>query len=260
MSLTTESKYWSRYALRVPRGFFHPRIARYKRMVHLRLLENWAPSLPGKAILKTDLYEEAFGEDALLDELGRRSGLAVGIEISPPTAARARARFAHDRILSATAASLPFRPSSFDVVFSNSTLDHLPPPEVERALAEFARVLKPRGLLILTLDNKHNPLHVLSHWVRRLFGWFYTDRCYTVEEARSAAGRSGFRVTAATAVYHVPFLVNFAAKQASRFLGRRLEPGLDRLLNLFDRGEERPTRFLTGRHIALRAVLSQKPE
>jgi SAM-dependent methyltransferase len=260
MSQTSESKYWSQRALMIPRGVFHPRIARYKRMVHLRLLERWAPSLPGKAVLKTDLFEEAFGADALLDELDRRSGFAVGIEISPWTAARAKTRFATACLLSASAASLPFRPASFDLVFSNSTLDHLPPPDVERALSEFARILKPEGLLILTLDNKHNPLHVFSHWVRRLFGWFYTDRCYTVEEARAAVGRSGFRVTAATAIYHVPFPVNFAAKKASRFLGPRLDPGLDRLLRLFDRGEGWPTRFLTGRHIALRAVLAAEPK
>jgi len=238
----------------IRRAVFHPRIAAHKKDVHLRLCRSWAPVLEGRRILKTDLFEEAFGEDALLDELDRRSGCAVGIEISPWTAARAKGRFLALPILSGNVARLPFRSAAFDLIFSNSTLDHLQPTEVEKALVEFARVLKPGGLLILTLDNKHNPLHVFSHWARRLFGWFYTDRCYTVEEAREAVGRAGFRVTEATAVFHVPFPLNFMVKKASPLLGPRLDPCLDRLLLALDRGERRPTRFLTGRHIALRAV------
>jgi SAM-dependent methyltransferase len=245
----------NRYDPKNRRGLFHPLIALRKRSANLRLVEAWAPpSRENARILKTDLFEEAHGEDAILDDFARRWGFAAGIEVSPRTAALANDRFRGLPIIATSVAAIPFRPASFETILSNSTLDHLRPAEFERALAELARILKPGGVLILTLDNRHNPLHVFSHWVRRLFGWFYTDRCYTVDEAAAALRRHGFRVTDATAVFHVPFPVNFLAKTASRLFGRGIDPGLERLLDVFDRWERLGTKFLTGRHIALRAV------
>src|SRR5215212_2021616 len=43
------------------------------------------------------------------------------------------------------AASLPFDDGSFDLVFGHAVLHHL--PDLERAFAEFARVLRPGGTL-----------------------------------------------------------------------------------------------------------------
>jgi SAM-dependent methyltransferase len=45
--------------------------------------------------------------------------------------------------------SLPFAPASFDLVLSIDVLPHLPPGVEIRAISEFARVLAPRGLLLI---------------------------------------------------------------------------------------------------------------
>ena len=47
--------------------------------------------------------------------------------------------------------SLPFPDSSFDFVVSNGVLMHI--PELEKALSELARVLKPNGILVLNENN-----------------------------------------------------------------------------------------------------------
>src|SRR5579863_2738013 len=47
----------------------------------------------------------------------------------------------------------PVAEASVDAVFSSHNLEHLYPHEVPLALAEFLRVLKPGGLLLLTLPD-----------------------------------------------------------------------------------------------------------
>ena len=57
-----------------------------------------------------------------------------------------RVQFARDRGLNAligTAEDLPFGDASFDVIVSDATLEHL--PDIEQALAEARRVLRPGG-------------------------------------------------------------------------------------------------------------------
>lgn len=246
-------RYWDQYARKVNKASFHERIAVHKRDVHLRLIRAWFPDLAGKTILKTDSYEEAFGEDAFLDALSSPAALAVGMDISAEIAGRAKKRFPGLAFAAADTLGLPFRSSVFDLVVSNSTLDHLDQGDVPGAVKELSRIIKPGGTLILTLDNRHNPLHVLSHWLRRLFGWFYTDRCYSIPEARGLLEGNGFRVTETTAIFHVPFPLNFLAKTAQRIFGPKSGRCVERLVRFFGRLERYPTRLLTGRHIALKA-------
>jgi SAM-dependent methyltransferase len=245
--------YWNRYARKVRRAIFEERIARHKKDVHLDLIGRWAPLLEGQRILKTDSFEEAFGSDAFLDALATRARFAAGMDISAEIASRAKRRFPGLAFAAADIVSLPFKNAAFDLVVSNSTLDHLVSQDVLRGLKELARVLRPGGGLILTLDNKHNPLHIFSHWMRRVFGWFYTDRCYSVPESVALLKKSGFRALEATAIFHVPFPVNFMAKAADLLLGGAAVPLVEKAVHFFSGWERRPTRFLTGRHIALKA-------
>lgn len=78
---------------------------------------------------------------------------------------------------------LPFAPDSFDAVTNVSVLEHLPPAAMAQAVEAIARVLKPGGLLICTLDCwlrgepmvNHTPLdgtaleaylHTVGRWFR----------------------------------------------------------------------------------------------
>lgn len=244
---------WDQYAWRAKKGRFQDRIALHKKDVHLKLVRDWTSSLAGKTILKTDANEEAFGADAFLNELSATAAAAVGMDVSAEVVVRAKRRFPDLPYTAANVKNLPFGSSLFDVIISNSTLDHLPRKEVPEAVRELGRVLKPEGILILTLDNKHNPLHVFSHWVRRMFGWFYTDRCYSVPETSKLLRNNGFQVLAATAVFHIPFPVNFLAKTAERFFGSGMDVLVKGIVRLCGRLDRFPTRYLTGRHIALKA-------
>jgi SAM-dependent methyltransferase len=52
--------------------------------------------------------------------------------------------------------SLPFDDDSFDLVYANFVVEHLQHPE--RAFAEWRRVLRPEGRLVLLTSNRANPL------------------------------------------------------------------------------------------------------
>jgi len=244
---------WDQYARRAKKGRFQDRIALHKKNVHLELIRDWAASLEGKIVLKTDANEEAFGADAFLNELSATAAVAVGMDVSAEIVVRAKRRFPNLPYAAANVKNLPFLSSVFDIIISNSTLDHLPREEVPEAVRELGRILKPGAILILTLDNKHNPLHVFSHWIRRFFGWFYTDRCYSVPETTRLLRENGFQVLAATAVFHIPFPLNFLAKTAERFFGSGMNALIEGIIRICGGLDRFPTRYLTGRHIAFKA-------
>ncbi len=70
------------------------------------------------------------------------------------------------------AQDLPFPDSSFDIVVANHMLYHVPEPA--RAVAEFARVLRPDGTL-LAATNGPNHLDVIAGISRQVFGWSPLD-------------------------------------------------------------------------------------
>ncbi len=130
-----------------------------------RLCARWWPQAPVRAVLKTDLFDEAFSE-GLTAWLRARSRSAIGIDVTPAVAREAAAR---PRALTAAVADvrrLPFATEAFDVIVSNSTLDHFQDSaDIVVALRELHRVLRRGGVLILTLDNPANPVVALRNWL-----------------------------------------------------------------------------------------------
>jgi ubiquinone/menaquinone biosynthesis C-methylase UbiE len=100
---------------------------------------------------------------------------------------RGRRKIKSDRSMPATAdiTRLPYRDSSFDCVICGWVLEHLPDPRT--GLREIARVLEPRGrLLILTTETTF-----FGAWVSR----FYKCRTYSRDELRTACKEVGLHWT-----------------------------------------------------------------
>jgi SAM-dependent methyltransferase len=70
------------------------------------------------------------------------------------------------------AQDIPFDDASFDVVVANHMLYHVPDPT--RAAAEFARVLRPDGVL-LAATNGPDHLDVITEISRQVLGWSSLD-------------------------------------------------------------------------------------
>jgi ubiquinone/menaquinone biosynthesis C-methylase UbiE len=126
--------------------------------------------------------EVGCGEGVIADQLHRRFGEVVALDL-PDAGLRADWRgYAGPRFLHASALQLPFDDDRFDVVVAAEVLEHLPDPE--RGLAEMARVGRrhlvvsvPRepvfrgcnlvaGRYVRDLGN--TPGH-LNHWSKRGF-------------------------------------------------------------------------------------------
>lgn len=228
-----------------------------KRRAYLGLIERWG-GLPASGwVLKTDLFEEVMGPDAYLPELGKGEGTAVGMDISPAAASKARARFPGCRVLAADARALPFADGCFALIISPSTLDHFPEPkDFHRSLRELARVLARGGRLIITLDNRQNIFDPLLRLANRLgLVPFYLGRSYTVRELREGLERAGFAVQETTAILHNPRLTAVGAIALAK--GLRWNPLtklVQRTIIAAQRLEKTRLRYYTGSFIAAKAV------
>lgn len=197
-------------------------LAQMKRSAYLSLIERWGGVPCDGRVLKTDLFEEAMGPDAFLEELATPNSLLLGMDVSAQAAARAKQRDSRGlaRYLTADACNLPFASDSFSLIVSPSTLDHFTDSsDLGESLRELVRILDPDGRLIITLDNRQNvfdPLLRLAH--RAGLVPYYLGRSYTVNELRRELEAAGLTVVDTTAIVHHPRLTAVAAIGAAKRL------------------------------------------
>ena len=125
--------------------------------------------------------------------LARRGFRVHGVDFAPPVLAEARANVAaadvQDRVSlsQANLLALPFDDRSFRYVLCWGVLMHI--PEVERAIAELARVLSPGGRLIVGEGNMRSPDELALRLLDRLGR--------TTSRQRTPAGSERWRDTPA---------------------------------------------------------------
>ncbi len=239
-------------------------VGHFKRDVHLQLITRWHNDLENKVILKTDLFEEAHGPDHFLFDLKADKGLLIGIDISAVITAKAKrqaVKYGRDscRFVTCDVRALPFAGNALDVIVSNSTLDHFSEQRsMVHALSELHRVLKPKGTLIVTLDNKHSISYLISR-MKDLFGLnpFYIGETCSMAALTRMLQEVGFLVSETTTIIHGlenhGTLVQACIKKLNSPL---LNNGISKLLGYLERLERTPTRCLTGAFIAAKAVKS----
>jgi len=118
----------------------------------------------------------------------------TGVDLSPDMLERARARFNGEervRWIQSSAEHLPVDPASFDVVTCNNAL-HLIPDQAA-ALAEFRRVLVPRGILIVIDWDRNAPTIKLVNLNYEIFGQ-HPRHIMNAGELSRTIERSGFEI------------------------------------------------------------------
>src|SRR5262245_37470072 len=96
----------------------------------------------------TRLLDVATGPGTLAAKAAEHGARVIGIDIAPAMIALAHTLHPHLDFREGSAEELPFAPSSFDAVVSSFGVGHFSRPE--RVLAEFARVLIPKGRVALS--------------------------------------------------------------------------------------------------------------
>lgn len=223
-------------------------------------LARWLPADPWARVLKTDLWDEAMGQGQV-PLLAAHAGLVAGIDFVPAVVAAAVARHPRLRAALADVRRLPFATGAFDAVVSTSTLDHFSAPaDIAVALRELHRVLGPGGRLLLTLDNRANPVVALRNampfqWLHRvgLVPYPVGATCGP-RRLRRLVRASGFDVLETTALLHCPRVLAVAAARRRQRSGDAAADArfLARLLR-WEVLARAPTRFLSAYFIGIHA-------
>jgi SAM-dependent methyltransferase len=229
--------------------------------VNIGLLRRWLPPR-AERLLKTDLFDEAVGA-GLYPELARHAGHVVGIDLSPAAVRAAARRYPGLDGQVADVLALPFATASFDVIVSNSTLDHFESTSTLcAALGELGGSLARGGQLIITLDNRTNPIVAVR--TSRLFGPlhrigvipYYVGATYGCRGLAKVLAEAGFEVTAMTAIMHCP--PQLAAHKTARAQRGNADSETERdhlrRVLRFEAMERWPTRHLTGHFVAASAI------
>jgi len=166
----------------------------YTRQIDLVL--EWLSSRDNQRVL-----DASCGKGRVIRDLPH-SYEVTGIDISREMLNHVRnLELKHVNIAQADVDHLPIKSGIFDSVICLESLVHYPKPEV--ALGEFRRVLKPKGLLIVDVDNENSLKRFVKktgHTMKRLFEEDFQPvsegifRAYRQTEFRRLVEQSGFIV------------------------------------------------------------------
>ena len=233
---------------------------RHSDAVNTALLQRWIRASSAESVLKTDLFDEAVG-DGLYPYLTTIGQVLVGIDLSASVGNRARQHYAGLRALVGDVRRLPFPGGSFDVVVSNSTLDHFATgDEIAVAVMEIARVLRPKGRLVITMDNPANPLVRFRNalpgaWLRACgIVPYYVGKTCALDRLLELLATGGLQVTEQTAILHCPRPFAVAAARLMQKRNAKWQKRFLRWLRAFERLERWRTRYRTGSFIAVHAT------
>ena len=139
----------------------------------MRAVLGMLPAPPGEAL------DVGMGPGRLCEQLEARGWTVSGVDPSEEMVSLARGRCpaAAERLHVGRAEALEQDDASFDVVVGTGVLEYA--ADVERLLAEMARVLRPGGVAVVSLPN---PRAVYARW-----------KCAAVYPLARAAGRAGLR-------------------------------------------------------------------
>lgn len=144
---------------------------------HVRLLQDHMGLRAGVSVL-----DIGCGTGALLVELAKAGAQVTGVDTFEEAGgidrdiaeARLRENRLDARLLTATAAELPFPDNSFDLAVNIGMLEHIPPDSRPHVLEEMVRVIRPGGHLFLiagptraTPFDQHIPGSLFSNWLSR---------------------------------------------------------------------------------------------
>jgi len=123
------------------------------------------------------ILEVAVGTGLVIEKIIKRNphGVNEGVDLSPSMLLRAEKRLKKFNknmyhLQTGNAFHLPFDDNSFNLVVNNFMIDLLPENDFDKVLAEFFRVLKPSGRMVISaMAFGEKWYNRIWHWVARQF-------------------------------------------------------------------------------------------
>ncbi len=262
---TTTPAHWNRVAEQwATAEERNPVLARHKRRTYTQLITEWTRDILPTRPLKTDLFAEAFNDEEFLSALPWAHKV-VGIDISQVILRRVRNRPEIETLqgyVTCDVTKLPFRNNCFDLIISDSTLDHLSTKtDIRAALHELVRVTAIGGRFIITFDNPRSitypPGWLVRMWMRLGLAPYYVGVTLSAAEAREELESMGMKVRQESAILHYPHpdgLVRLAESCIHKLCRGRLDGLLERLFTASERLGGTRVRYWTGRYFAFCAL------
>ena len=229
--------------------------------VNTRLLNNLMREKQYDRVLKTDLFDESL-TPGLYPCLAGHAAEVHGMDLSESCIREAARRYPEMETHCADIRRTQFEDASFDSVVSTSTLDHFEfAAELEGAMGEIHRILKPGGDLFITMDNLQNP----AIWLRNMlpYRWlgktglvpYFVGHTVTRNGLHGLLEKTGFSIQDRRPVLHCPRIL---AVPYSEMVRKKGDPGsqdrlLERLL-AWERLERWPGAWYTAHFVAVHAI------
>lgn len=119
--------------------------------------------------------------------------------------------------------TLPFRESTFDVVFHQGLLEHFREPAATNLLRENIRVLRPGGLLVVDVPQRWHVYTVIKHALIAANAWFAGwEREFSTPELRKILQDLGLRVVDAYGEWMYPSLAYRMTREAASKIGLKM--------------------------------------
>lgn len=258
--MKSNADYWNKTAAQWQVDDRYQLWRRVSDAVHTEFLVPRLPASPVGCLLKTDMFDESCS-DGLASLLRRHTRMFLGMDLSIVVLGAARSRQHGAQFVAADVRSLPLADESCDYIVSNSTLDHFADRnDIAASIAELARVLRPGGELLLTLDNPANPLVGLRNALPfKLLNRLGIVPCFVGATCGGRALRSQAAAAKLTVLETAYFLhcPRVACVAVARLLNKRGPKTQARFVSWMSRWEwlgRLPSRFLTANYVAIRAV------
>jgi SAM-dependent methyltransferase len=129
----------------------------------------------------------------------------AGVDISSAAVSLARERVPDAELHVGSLSDLPFADASFDLAAMNDVLQHIPEGEIQGALTEIARVLRPTGVLFIRTNGARTLRRERQDW-----------RAYDKQALASTLEAGGFRCERLTYANMATSLLALARGDAPR--------------------------------------------
>lgn len=261
MNQLEEKENWTKVAeTHLDKTHIDPVLGRYKSDEFIRLVRSWIKTLGNKTVLKTDLREEAYGEDEVLFSLSDKDTMIVAIDITEETTKNAYIKQKENKLghhyITSDVRNLPFRDNVFDAILSTSTLDHFNTEnDFIKSLLELKRVIKPTGLMIITVNNKCNFIFYILLKLEKFLGLTsYPVNSFTPNKLKNILNSVGLNIQSKDAIVHIISPTNTILLLSRRFLNDKIIDKIARkcIYCAHCLSKVKKTKLLTGWFIALK--------
>jgi len=249
------SKYWDGIFLKTKKFYLCSSLMEYRNWEFLRLIDKWANSIDG-IVLKTDSFEEAFGQNKTVLRFFENKCKIIMLDISFNILNSAKKNIdnLNPLLLAADLSNMPFTDSSLDLVFSTDTYGYL--KDMATGLKEARRILKPGGILLISLRNRCNIISHLSKYFKK--SSFPIAKDYSYLSIKQMLQEQGFYVEDHEYIVHIPLFLNciidfFERKKDNIKLCRVLNDRIIFLLKKYSQGKSACKRT-TGWFVFLKAT------